>query len=224
MHGNITATGGADATVRGFAWGTSPTMEGDTATTSDTAGQPFGTGAFTDSSQTFVCNTTYYSRAYATNSAGTGFGAISASFTTSACATVSISLDQTSFDYGRVESNTASSTLPLWGGVGITATNGTAIADFDIYGANSTGAGGGWTLSTANNTGNNYMHRFCNDTDNDCVSPPTNYTAFSTTPVSLKAGVASSGAVSFQLQITTPTTPTDLSQQSAEVTVQASAP
>jgi hypothetical protein len=85
LNGNITATGGADATVRGFAWGTSSSMVGDTATTTENG--TFSTGAFTDSSLTLVCNTTYYSRAYATNSAGTSYGSISASFTTSACST-----------------------------------------------------------------------------------------------------------------------------------------
>jgi hypothetical protein len=84
LNGNITATGGANATVRGFAWGTSSSMVGDTATTTENGS--FSTGTFTNSSLTLVCNTTYYSRAYATNSAGTGYGAISASFTTSACA------------------------------------------------------------------------------------------------------------------------------------------
>ncbi len=84
LNGNITATGGANATVRGFAWGTGATLSGgDTATTTENGS--FSTGAFTNSSLTLVCNTTYYSRAYATNSAGTSFGAISASFTTTAC-------------------------------------------------------------------------------------------------------------------------------------------
>jgi hypothetical protein len=62
LNGTITSTGGANATQRGFAWGTDENLSGgDTATTTDTAGQPFGTGAFTDSSLTFTCNTRYYS-------------------------------------------------------------------------------------------------------------------------------------------------------------------
>ncbi len=86
FNGNITNTGGIGPTVRGFAWGTNSGLSGgDTATTTDTSGAPFGTGAFTDSSQTLTCNTTYYYRAYATNSIGTSYGAISNSFTTSAC-------------------------------------------------------------------------------------------------------------------------------------------
>jgi len=85
LNGNITATGGANATVRGFAWGTDALLSGgDTATTTENGS--FGTGAFTNTSLTLACNTTYYARAYATNSAGTSYGAVSASFTTSACA------------------------------------------------------------------------------------------------------------------------------------------
>ncbi len=83
LNGNITAVGAPAPTVRGFAWGTNSTLTaGDTATTTDSVGQPFGTGAFTDTSVTYVGNTTYYSRAYATNTTGTGLGAISASFLT----------------------------------------------------------------------------------------------------------------------------------------------
>lgn len=89
LNGNITNTGGANATVRGFAWGTNANLSGgDTATTTENG--TFGTGAFTNSSLTLVCNTTYYSRAYATNSGGTSYGAISSSFTTSACSTTTL--------------------------------------------------------------------------------------------------------------------------------------
>lgn len=137
-------------------------------------------------------------------------------------AVVSVTLSPTSFAYGKVPSNTASSTLTLFGGTGIIATNGDVVANFDIYGANTTGSGSGWTLA-GNTTGNNYIHKFCNDTDNDCATPPTNYSALTTSPATLKASVANAGTVAFQLQITTPTTPTDFSQQSAVVTVQASA-
>ena len=135
----------------------------------------------------------------------------------------SVSIDQ-DFAYGAIAPNTASSTVTLWAGAGITATNGGSISDFDIYGANTTGSGSGWTLA-ANTTGNNYMHQFCNDTDNDCSTPSTGYTGNELTisPATLKANVAAAGTVAFQLQITTPTTATDYSQQSSVVTVQASA-
>ncbi len=89
LNGSLDNTGGADVYERGFAWGTSPTLSGgDTATTSDTVGQPFAVGPFGNGSLNFVCGTTYYSRAYAINSIGTGFGSVSASFATN-CQTVS---------------------------------------------------------------------------------------------------------------------------------------
>ncbi|MBU4257056.1 hypothetical protein KKC04_01435, partial [Patescibacteria group bacterium] len=111
-----------------------------------------------------------------------------------------------------------------WAGAGITATNGAAVADFYIYGANSAGTGGGWTLSNADNSGNNYVHKFCDDTESVCTGPPTNYTALTTNPQILEANVAIAGTRAFQLQLATPTAPTDFSTQSAIVTIQASAP
>ena len=134
----------------------------------------------------------------------------------------SISLNRESFAYGSMNSNTASSTLTLWSGAGIIATNNGGTSSFDIYGANTTGSGTGWTLA-ADNTGNNYIHKFCNDTVDNCTTPPTSYTALTGTPATLDASVANTETVAFQLQIITPTTPTDFSQQSAVVTVQASA-
>ena len=83
LNGNITATGGANPTVRGFAYGTSATLATTIATTTETS-TGFGTGAFTYFAFGLTCGTTYYSRAYATNSGGTGFGSIQ-SFTTSSC-------------------------------------------------------------------------------------------------------------------------------------------
>jgi autotransporter-associated beta strand protein len=82
LNGNITATGGANATVRGFAYGTDSTLTIVIATTTETGS--FGTGAYTYFVFSLSCGTTYYSRAYATNSGGTGFGSI-VSFITSSC-------------------------------------------------------------------------------------------------------------------------------------------
>jgi hypothetical protein len=132
---------------------------------------------------------------------------------------ISISLNQSSFAYGTMASNTASSTLGLWAGAGITATNdGNVSETFDIYGANTAN----WTLAgTA--ASDQYIHKYCNDTTNDCTTPPTNYTALTTSPAAVWTGVATSGTRVFQLQITTPNPSTVFTQQSAGVTVQASA-
>lgn len=68
--GNVTATGGATVTERGICWSTSqnPTISG-----SHTANGS-GTGSFTCYMTGLTQGTTYYVRAYATNSAGTSYG------------------------------------------------------------------------------------------------------------------------------------------------------
>lgn len=133
----------------------------------------------------------------------------------------SVSINNTSFDYGTVAAGAASSTLPLWGGNGIVATVTGNSTDLDISGADTTG-GTGWTLSGTVNTGNNYMHKFCNDTDNDCTNTAT-YTALTTSTAVLDTALATGGTCAFQLEITTPQTPTSFVQQSSVVTVLATA-
>ena len=68
--GVISNDGGASVTARGVAWGTStaPTIS-DSYTTDGS-----GTGTFTSSLTGLSGSTTYYVRAYATNSAGTAYG------------------------------------------------------------------------------------------------------------------------------------------------------
>jgi len=68
--GNVTVAGGADVTVRGVCFATkeNPTVA-DSKTTDDK-----GTGAFTSALTSLKGNTVYFARAYATNSAGTGYG------------------------------------------------------------------------------------------------------------------------------------------------------
>ncbi len=68
--GDITADGGATVTVRGVCWSTSanPTT-GDSQTTDGG-----GTGTFGSSLTGLAAGTTYHVRAYATNTAGTGYG------------------------------------------------------------------------------------------------------------------------------------------------------
>ena len=77
--GVISNDGGSSVTARGVAWGTStaPTIS-DSYTTDGS-----GTGTFTSSLTGLSGSTTYYVRAYATNSAGTAYGA-EVSFTTAA--------------------------------------------------------------------------------------------------------------------------------------------
>ena len=68
--GNVTSDGGTSVTARGVCWSTSqnPTIA-DSHTTDGT-----GTGVFTSYITGLSSNTTYYVRAYATNSEGTAYG------------------------------------------------------------------------------------------------------------------------------------------------------
>jgi starch-binding outer membrane protein SusE/F len=68
--GNVTNAGGADVTARGVVYGTvaNPTLENSVATFGE------GTGEFEAELTNLRGSTTYYVRAYATNSAGTGYG------------------------------------------------------------------------------------------------------------------------------------------------------
>jgi len=69
--GNISDDGGATVTARGVVWSTNPTpvISLSTKTSNGT-----GTGTFSSSLTSLSPNTTYYVRAFATNSAGTGYG------------------------------------------------------------------------------------------------------------------------------------------------------
>ena len=69
--GNVTSDGGATVTTRGVCWSTStnPVLATNNYTTDGT-----GTGAFASSITGLIASTTYYVRAYATNSVGTAYG------------------------------------------------------------------------------------------------------------------------------------------------------
>ena len=68
--GNVTDDGGAAVTARGVCWSTSPDPTINDNKTTDGN----GTGAFTSQLTNLTHSTTYYIRAYATNSEGTSYG------------------------------------------------------------------------------------------------------------------------------------------------------
>jgi len=132
---------------------------------------------------------------------------------------VSVSLNQTSFNYGTIALSSSSSTVPLFGGAGIIATNeGNVNSDLTISGADTPG----WTLGGTAGA-DTYVHMFCNETSSDCSNPTTNYTALTTGQASLATDLAASGAQAFQLHIKTPTSTSYYNEQSALVTLQISA-
>jgi len=69
--GNVTSDGGSSVTARGVCWNTTGTPT--TAASKTTDGT--GTGVFTSTLTGLVPRTLYYTRAYATNSIGTAYGA-----------------------------------------------------------------------------------------------------------------------------------------------------
>ena len=75
--GEVSTEGGSEVTMRGVCWGTesNPTIEGNH------SNDGIGTGVFTRTLTNLTPNTTYYVRAYATNSVGTAYGE-EVSFTT----------------------------------------------------------------------------------------------------------------------------------------------
>lgn len=84
LFGSISATGGEDANQSGFAYGTDSTLATVISTT--TLGAQVGAASFDGAISSLSESTTYYYRAYATNSAGTGYGTIK-SFTTGSATT-----------------------------------------------------------------------------------------------------------------------------------------
>ncbi len=83
--GNITNDGGATVTARGVCWSTNQNPTISDSKTEDGS----GIGSFTSSMSGLAPNTTYYVRAYATNSAGAGYGS-STSFTTQERTTIPV--------------------------------------------------------------------------------------------------------------------------------------
>ncbi len=117
LNGQITATGGEDASQSGFVYGTDFSMQNPIATT--TLGAQTGTATFSSLVTGLTPATTYYVRSYATNSSGTSFGTMSA-FTTSASAPVvaassTTNITRTSATITGVVSATGGSTVSVEG-------------------------------------------------------------------------------------------------------------
>lgn len=81
LNGNITATGGANATIRGFNYG----LTSSYTSTVSTSGS-YGTGAYSQNLTGLTCGTLYHYRAFATGPGGTTNTA-DQTFTTTACST-----------------------------------------------------------------------------------------------------------------------------------------
>lgn len=113
--GNITSDGGASVTARGVCWSVS--QNPTTANSKTTDGT--GTGNFTSAISGLTSNTTYYVRAYATNSTGTAYGN-QVSFSTTSSGTIP-TMSSVTLSNITVNSASASSNINSDGGATITA-------------------------------------------------------------------------------------------------------
>jgi len=114
LNGSITATGGSNATIRGFNYGTTTSYGTDT-----TDNGSYNTGAFTKSLTSLTCGTTYHFRSYATNSAGTGYGN-DMTFITSTCVSPVTTPTLTTEDATAITNTGGTLNGTITGGTGIT--------------------------------------------------------------------------------------------------------
>ena len=125
LSGNVTSDGGATVTARGFLYGTSE----NNLTEDVQSGN--GTGSFTKALTGLTSGTTYYYKAYATNSAGTAYGEVR-SFTTENIGSTTGTLN--GHDY--VDLGLPSGTR--WATCNIGASSPTAYGDYYAWGETST--------------------------------------------------------------------------------------
>ena len=132
FNGNITSINGANVTTRGFKYSTTNNFIPESEGTNISETGSYGTGAFSISPSGLATTTTYYVRAYATNSAGTTYGD-QVNF---------ISAIQTEFNYTggmqtfTVPAGITSVTIEAWG------------AEGGVSGSPSSGGLGGYAIGT----------------------------------------------------------------------------
>lgn len=127
---------------------------------------------------------------------------------------ISVTVSDGTIAYGTLAVSATADTNPA--DTQTATNNGNITENLNIKGQNSAN----WTLGAAA-AADTYIHRFCIAT---CGTPPTNYTALTTSYQTLATSVAASGTQTFDLEISTPTSSTNFTQQSVDVTVQAVAP
>lgn len=158
--GTISSDGNATITARGVCWGTTQNPTVSNSKTSDGT----GTGSFTSSISGLTANTIYYVRAYATNSAGTGYGS-QVTFTSSGVTTNSLSAMVDGVSYVATSFNISA----IGGKVGICGMSGTKSIILWLPDPFTTGS---HTLSSFGNYTGQY---FPNSTDTYNSTSGTNY-------------------------------------------------
>ena len=136
---------------------------------------------------------------------------------------ISITVADGEVSYGVLESFASKTTLPTdmppTGDTQRVTNNSSSAVNINIKGQNSVGECI-WSLSGTNGY-NQYKHQFCNDTDDDCTAPPTNYSDLSIAYQRLFSNLAKDAYGEFQLRLVMPTSTSCNSSQQVDVTVQA---
>jgi len=140
LGGNVTASGGATVTERGFVYGSSanPTI-GGAGVTKVTVGD--GTGSFNTAITGLAASTPYHVRAYATNAAGTSYGS-DVSFTTSAADTTAPAAPTITVGAGSTTDNT-----PTVGGTAEAGSTVTLYVDGVACGTTVAAGDGSWAFT-----------------------------------------------------------------------------
>lgn len=112
--GNVTSSGGCSVTVRGCQWSADSGFSYLTGSTSNGS----GTGSFTSNLTSMNTSSTYYVRAYATNSVGTSYGSVIGFTTDGPCTLPSIAM----YDYVDIVCNGNTTTYHITDGASAIAT------------------------------------------------------------------------------------------------------
>lgn len=129
---------------------------------------------------------------------------------------VSVTVTSGTVAYGALAANTSKSTIATdLNNTQVASNSGNVPEDFVIAGTNSSS----WTLGATAGV-NTYVHQFC---ITSCTTPPTNFTALTTSNQTLANIVAAGATQNFDLRITTPTSSSVTIQQSVNVTITATA-
>mgnify|MGYP007030112427 CR=1 FL=1 len=169
----------------------------------------------------------YYVYGIATDGINDSVNDYSSGVITIQAVSISITVFDGNVAYGMMAKNssktTLSSDMPPSGDMQTINYDTNVSVNINIKGYDASGGGCTWTLASSNGN-DQYVHQFCNETDGNCSSPPTSYTALTTGYQTLKSGVSGVGSVDFHLRLTTPTESSCYGQQSVNVTVQAVQP
>jgi hypothetical protein len=152
--GKVNSDGGSTVTERGVCW---PTSQNPTIADSKSTDGSVGTGSFAASISGLTGNITYYVRAYATNSAGTGYGD-EKTFTTSATSDFATTLSATDVKHssatlsGRVNANYLSTAVTFEYGTTTSYGNTIAASQSPVTGNSNTNVSASLTGLSATTT------------------------------------------------------------------------